>query len=67
MRMDALLARTRKGLTTFWCWLRELSEDTAYDRYLAAANRDCAQMKLTAADFYRQRLEHKYSRPSRCC
>lgn len=64
--MDALLARTRRGLAAFWCWLREFSEDTAYDRYLAAGQ-DGVPTKLSAADFYRQRLEHKYSRPSRCC
>ena len=65
-------------LGAFWCWLRQFSEDTAYERYLekaaaaqppqqASRGQDHRRSLLSAADFYRQRLEHKYSHITRCC
>jgi uncharacterized short protein YbdD (DUF466 family) len=52
-------------LTAFWRWLRAVSGDDAYERYAAtlAGDEPC----LSPGEFYRQRLERKYSRPCRCC
>ena len=67
MRVEVLLAKTRRFLAHGWSCLREVCEDNAYDRYRVPAGRNRSQPKLTAAEFYLQRLERKYSRPSRCC
>ena len=52
-------------------------DDAAYDRYLthrvtlSEAERQRGGVEgsaaLSPADFYRLRLEEKYSRPTRCC
>ena len=52
------------GSRVVFYWLREVSEDAAYERYQA---RWGTKSTLTAAEFYRERLERKYSRPCRCC
>lgn len=67
IRMNAWLARMRERLADVWSWLRQVSEDDAYERYRAVGGRNCCPPKLTAPEFYLRRLEQKYSRPSRCC
>ena len=62
---------------SFWRWLRAVLDDDAYDRYLthrvtlSEAERQRGGVEgsaaLSPADFYRPRLEEKYSRPTRCC
>lgn len=53
------------ALGVLWRFLREVSGDAAYESYLAA-HAD-GSPPLSASEFYRQRLERKYSRPCRCC
>jgi uncharacterized short protein YbdD (DUF466 family) len=49
-----------------WRFLLEVAGENDYRRYcdrLAAQG----EKPLTPAEFYRARLEEKYSRPNRCC
>ena len=54
-------------LARFWQGLREWCGDAAYEKYAQCAARQGSQPKLTAAQFYVEQLNRKYSRPSRCC
>jgi uncharacterized short protein YbdD (DUF466 family) len=55
-------------LRGFWNWIREVSGDNAYELYLERPReRDAWNSLLSPAEFYRRRVELKYSRPSRCC
>jgi uncharacterized short protein YbdD (DUF466 family) len=51
----------------FWRGLRQWSGDSAYETYLACAKRQPATEPLSAAEFYVEQLNRKYSRPNRCC
>ena len=65
--------------SALWRWLREVSGDDAYERYLTRAvsarvtlsepdgRAEGSASLLSPAEFYRERLERKYSRPCRCC
>jgi hypothetical protein len=53
-------------LHSLWRWLRAVLEDDAYDRSREAGGKK-REAGVSAAEFYLARLEHKYSRPSRCC
>jgi hypothetical protein len=64
MRAIAKLAMQR--LTAFWHGLRECCGDAAYEKYLQCANRQ-GERPLTAAQFYVEQMNRKYSRPNRCC
>jgi uncharacterized short protein YbdD (DUF466 family) len=51
-----------------WRWLRRLSGDDAYDRYIAhqrAAHAD--HRTMTRAEFYAHRENDKWSGVNRCC
>jgi len=62
---------------SLWQWLRAVLDDDAYERYLthrvtlSEAERPRGGVEGSAAlspsEFYRRRLERKYSRPTRCC
>ena len=58
---------TKRGIAKFWQGLREWSGDAAYDRYLQCSSPSVEKKPLTAAEFYVEQLNRKYSRPSRCC
>lgn len=51
-----------------WLGIREWCGDSAYERYVQAQRtkpeKSCL---LTPAEFYVERLNHRYSRPNRCC
>ena len=51
-----------------WGYLREISGENAYDRYLAAHERTHAgKPAMTRGEFYRWRQDEKYNNPgSRC-
>lgn len=55
------------ALQAFWRGLRQWSGDSAYETYLARAERQPAKKPLSAAEFYVEQLNRKYSRPNRCC
>ncbi|HKZ52782.1 MAG TPA: CstA-like transporter-associated (seleno)protein [Candidatus Acidoferrales bacterium] len=51
-----------------WHWIRDVSGDNAYELYLQRQREeDAGDGLLSAEEFYRRRVERKYSRPSRCC
>ncbi|MGE3297043.1 MAG: CstA-like transporter-associated (seleno)protein [Porticoccaceae bacterium] len=57
-----------KALRAFWAWLREVSGDDAYERYLAhhaAAHPDGTP--LGRREFFRRRQEAAWSAVKRCC
>jgi uncharacterized short protein YbdD (DUF466 family) len=62
------LSRVALAMRIVWRGLREWCGDAAYDRYLSSrATRSSAQPPLTAAEFYVERVNRRYSRPNRCC
>ncbi|HTB93265.1 MAG TPA: CstA-like transporter-associated (seleno)protein [Candidatus Sulfotelmatobacter sp.] len=65
--MRTLLSRLESALRNFWCGLRQWSGDSAYETYLVCAERKRAPKPLSAAEFYVEQLNKKYSRPNRCC
>jgi uncharacterized short protein YbdD (DUF466 family) len=56
----------RQLLKTLWTYLRESAGENDYERYRARALAR-GESPVRAAEFYLSRLEHKYSRPNRCC
>ena len=64
-------------LKCIWWWLRQVSGDAAYENFLrwARTPRNAAKTGAgrkddtvpTAAEFYAEAMERKYSRASRCC
>ena len=54
-------------LQVFWRGLRQWTGDSAYETYLACAERQPAKKPLSATEFYVEQLNRKYSRPNRCC
>jgi uncharacterized short protein YbdD (DUF466 family) len=65
--MKRALQIVKQGAGLLWRGLREWSGDAAYDRYLECAKRCKPNETLTAAEFYVEQLNRKYSRPNRCC
>lgn len=62
------MERAAAVLKSLWWWLRAVSEDSAYEQYLARlSSASSASFASSASEFYLKRLEHKYSRPTRCC
>ena len=57
-----------KALRAFWGWLRAVSGDDAYERYLAhhaAAHPGCAPLDRRA--FFRDRQSAAWAKVKRCC
>lgn len=67
MRTADLLQTLRRALATGMGWLRALSGDDAYDRYLTHHARAHGGPLLSRGAFYREREERKWSGISRCC
>jgi uncharacterized short protein YbdD (DUF466 family) len=65
--MRSLRQQIERALRTFWRGIRQWSGDSAYETYLACAERQRAKKPLSAAEFYVEQLNRKYSRPNRCC
>ena len=65
--MRTLSERVQNMLSDFWRGLRQWSGDSAYETYLASAQRQKSQQPLSAAEFYVEQLNRKYARPNRCC
>jgi hypothetical protein len=53
-------------LRSAWSFLRAVSGDSAYERYLASARR-AGRAPLSPKDFYLDALRRRYSTVSRCC
>jgi hypothetical protein len=54
-------------LRSLWSGVRQWSGDSAYETYLACAQRKQGMAPLSATEFYVEQLNRKYSRPNRCC
>jgi len=62
------LTGIRHGLTQAWRFLRQVSGDDAYDRYLAHMSRaHPGKPVMSRGAYFRARQEHRWSRISRCC
>ena len=67
MRHSGMLRAVRGTMAAAAGWLRALSGDDAYERYLTHHARAHAGPALSRRDFYREREERKWSGVSRCC
>jgi len=65
--MRTLRLQLEDALRNFWRGVRQWSGDSAYETYLACAERQRAPKPVTATEFYVEQLNRKYSRPNRCC
>jgi uncharacterized short protein YbdD (DUF466 family) len=55
-------------IRNFWDYLRQVSGDDAYERYLAHRQiAHAGEAPLTRPQFFKQRQEEKWGRVSRCC
>ncbi|HEV2388681.1 MAG TPA: YbdD/YjiX family protein [Candidatus Acidoferrales bacterium] len=59
--------RLSRFVQGWWRWLREVTGDAAYDRYLAARGCPTPRPPLTEGEFYLDRLRRRYSSINRCC
>ncbi len=58
-----------RRLHRLWAWVRRLSGDDAYERYLAHWREHHADdgAPLNRKQFYKAELERKWNRIRRCC
>jgi len=55
-------------LRNFWDYLRQVSGDDAYERYLVHRQQAHAgEAPLTRQQFFKKRQEEKWGKVSRCC
>lgn len=67
-RIAMARVRAARALRRLWRGIREWCGDSAYECYLRSrATRESALPRLTRAEFYVERANHRYSRPNRCC
>jgi uncharacterized short protein YbdD (DUF466 family) len=60
--------RVPRWMRRFWRGVREWCGDAAYERYLLSRTHSGSTHGLpTAAEFYVEQLERRYSRLNRCC
>jgi uncharacterized short protein YbdD (DUF466 family) len=63
-----VLARLAVGAAGAWAWLRTLTGDDAYERYLRHhAARHPGEPLLSARGYYEESQRRKWSGVSRCC
>jgi len=63
----ALRQALGRGLAAALAWLRAVSGDDAYERYLTHHARAHRGAPLSRRAFYQEREERKWSGVSRCC
>lgn len=64
LRAQMILQR----LQAFWCWVRELSGDDAYERYLRHhAEHPQQKCPLTRHQFIKARINNQWNGIKRCC
>lgn len=55
-------------LRNFWDYLRQVSGDDAYERYLVHRQvAHAGEAPLTRQQFFKKRQEEKWGKVSRCC
>jgi uncharacterized short protein YbdD (DUF466 family) len=58
----------KRWICTFWRFLKELSGEDAYDRYLAHWHTHHAgEQPLSRAEFFKAEQERKWNGIRRCC
>lgn len=60
----------QKRLINFWCGIRTLTGDDAYQRYLQhwrLRHADDGEQPLSRREFYIAEQQRKWNRPNRCC
>ncbi|MFL6580073.1 MAG: YbdD/YjiX family protein [Burkholderiales bacterium] len=63
-----MLERLKFRVRRLWQYLREVSGDDAYERYVAHHEiAHAGQQCLTRRQFFAQRQDEKWSKVSRCC
>jgi Selenoprotein, putative len=65
--MGEIWREAKRGLAVLWRGLREWCGDAAYENYKECATRAGQERVLSAAEFYVEQLNRKYSKPTRCC
>jgi len=56
------------GLRQAWQYLRQVTGDDAYERYVAHSRQaHPGETPLTRQQYFRKRQEEKWSKVSRCC
>jgi uncharacterized short protein YbdD (DUF466 family) len=67
-RVVALATWIKRLAVNLWLGIREWCGDSAYERYVQAQKTKSEKPGLlTPAQFYVERVDHRYSRPNRCC
>jgi uncharacterized short protein YbdD (DUF466 family) len=57
-----------RQIRNFWIYLRQVSGDDAYERYLAhRQHAHAGEAALTRQQFFKKRQEEKWGKVSRCC
>ena len=55
-------------LRSFWCYLRQVTGDDAYERYIEHRKlAHAGEAPLTRRQFFTKRQNEKWSKVSRCC
>jgi len=68
MTGEELRQRIKQRGRSQWQYLREVSGDDAYERYIAhQLIAHPGQAVLTRTQFFRKRQDEKWSKVSRCC
>jgi uncharacterized short protein YbdD (DUF466 family) len=63
-----LALRIKLVAAKLWLGIREWCGDSAYERYVQAQRTNPEKScLLTPTEFYVERVNHRYSRPNRCC
>lgn len=58
----------QSALRYFWNFLRQVSGDDAYERYLAHQRaHHHGKRAMTRREYFKQRQDEKWSKVSRCC
>ena len=66
--MRKAVRNTKRLVRRFWLGMRQWCGDAAYESYLRSKAARCgSSRRLSAAEFYVEQLNRRYSRPNRCC
>ena len=60
------MSRVKRTFQTLWNYLREVSGENDYAHYVKHAL-ESGQQPLSRQAFYLRQLEHRHSKPNRCC
>lgn len=61
-------AELKQRLKNLWHYLRQVTGDDAYERYITHQKlAHAGELTLTRQQFFKQRQDEKWSKVSRCC